>query len=87
MMKSAPLPLDCLDIHEIAWANQLDAFLLLTGEQLYRVTVDSLQPTPIHQIQVSVDEDERRTRRRPAMFSSFSKVLENLTWLWMAMIC
>lgn len=51
MLKTVPLPLDCLDIHDIAWSTQLDAFLLLTGEQMYRVTNENLQPTPIHQIQ------------------------------------
>lgn len=45
------LPLDCGDIQEIAWSSKLNAFLLLTTDQLYQTDTKHLHPTPIPQIQ------------------------------------
>lgn len=51
-MQTCTLPLDCASIQEIAWSSKLDAFLLLTSDQLYQTGTQSLHPTPVHQIQV-----------------------------------
>lgn len=48
------LPLNCEHIEEIAWSTQLDAFLLLTTDQLYQTSTKHLHATPIPSIQVSV---------------------------------
>ncbi|CAF1380663.1 unnamed protein product [Adineta ricciae] len=45
------LPLNCADVQEIAWSATLNAFLLLTADQLYKTGTKQLQPIPIHQIQ------------------------------------
>ena len=47
------LPLNCEHIEEIAWSAALDAFLLLTTDQLYQTSTKHLHATPIPSIQVS----------------------------------
>jgi hypothetical protein len=51
-IETSILPLDCGDLQEIAWSSKLNAFLLLTTDQLYQTGTKRLHPTPIHQIQV-----------------------------------
>jgi hypothetical protein len=51
-IETSILPLDCGDLQEIAWSSKLNAFLLLTTDQLYKTSTKHLHPTPIDQIQV-----------------------------------
>ncbi len=51
-IETSILPLDCGDLQEIAWSSKLNAFLLLTTDQLYQTGTKHLHPIPIHQIQV-----------------------------------
>ena len=46
------LPMDNMDIQEIAWSSQLNAFLILTTDRLYQTGIDQLELKLIHQIQV-----------------------------------
>lgn len=46
------LPLDCGDIQEIVWSSKLNAFLVLTTDQLYQLNTKRFQLISIPQIQV-----------------------------------
>jgi hypothetical protein len=51
-IETSILPFNCGDLQEIAWSSKLNAFLLLTTDQLYQTGTKQLHLTPIHQIQV-----------------------------------
>lgn len=53
-METNFLPNENLDIQEIVWSVQLNAFFILTTDQLYQTNIDQLQLQPIHQIQVNI---------------------------------
>jgi hypothetical protein len=46
------LRIDNMNIQEIAWSSQLNAFLILTTDRLYQTGTDQLQLKPLDQIQV-----------------------------------
>jgi hypothetical protein len=80
------LPLDCGDLQEITWSSKLNAFLLLTTDQLYQTNTKHLHPTPIQQIQVKEFDQVKLKKNICWFFSSSLKVLENRTWQLMEMI-
>jgi hypothetical protein len=51
-IETSILPFNYGDLQEIAWSAKLNAFLLLTTDQLYQTGTKQLHLTPIHQIQV-----------------------------------
>ena len=80
------LPLDCRELQEIAWSSKLNAFLLLTTDQLYQTSTKYLHPTPIRQIQVEEFCQIFKKKRIFYFSSSMLKVLVNRTWQLMEMI-
>ncbi|UJR25995.1 hypothetical protein I4U23_007342 [Adineta vaga] len=54
-IETCVLPLTCADVQEIAWSSKLNAFLLLTTDQLYKTSTKQLQLIPIHQIQFTTE--------------------------------
>ncbi|CAF0969872.1 unnamed protein product [Adineta steineri] len=49
------IPLNCGDIQDISWSSKLNAFLILTTDQLYKTGTKQLQPIPIPQIQFIIE--------------------------------
>jgi hypothetical protein len=85
------LPLDTLDIQDIAWSSQLNAFLLLSTDRLYRKRTDQSLLTAIDQIQVNSSVARAHTHMhneetRQYLFRFLLVAIENPTWPLMSTI-
>lgn len=49
------LPIDALEVQDIVWSSKLETFLLLTTDQLYRISAENFYLTPINQIQFIIE--------------------------------